>query len=57
MKDKISKKKVKTKLFDSIRKPLAPPSKVFGQNKPIEKALPSLRKVKYKKEIEVDKED
>ncbi len=57
MKDKISKKKVKTKLFDSIRKPLAPPSKVFGQNKPIEKALPSLRKVKYKIEIEVDKED
>ncbi len=57
MKRKISKNKAKTKLFDSIRKPLAPPSKVFGQNKPVEKALPSLRKVKYKKDIEVDKED
>jgi hypothetical protein len=57
MKQKIGKKKTKTQLFDSIRKPIAPPSKIFGENKPLEKALPSLRKVKYKKEIEVDKED
>lgn len=36
-------------VFDSIRKPTAPPSRQFGQEKPEEKAHPSQRKVKHKK--------
>ena len=36
-------------MFDSIRKPTAPPSQKFGDDKPEEKARPSLRKVKHKK--------
>lgn len=37
-------------VFDSIRKPTAPPSRKFGNNVPEEKLRPSLRKVKHKKE-------
>jgi hypothetical protein len=51
------KKKKSTKerpIFDSIRKPTAPPTKTMGQNKPEEKAHPSLRKVKHKKQDETD---
>ena len=36
-------------LFNSIRKPTAPPSQKIGKDKPIEKALPSGRKAKHKK--------
>ena len=36
-------------VFDSIRKPTAPPSRKFGSNVPEEKLRPSLRKVKHKK--------
>ena len=36
-------------VFDSIRKPTAPPSQKFGSEKPEEKARPSLRKAKHKK--------
>jgi len=36
-------------VFDSIRKPTAPPSRKFGNNMPEEKLRPSLRKVKHKK--------
>ena len=36
-------------IFDSIRKPTAPPSKTIGNNKPEEIAHPSLRKVKHKR--------
>jgi len=43
------KKKRERPVFDSIRKPIAPPSKKFGENKPEEKARPSLRKIKHKK--------
>jgi len=43
------KKKTEQPIFDSIRKPTAPPSKKFGQDKPEEKALPSQRKTKHKK--------
>lgn len=43
------KKKKEHEIFDSIRKPTAPPSKTIGQKKPLEKVLPSLRKVKHKK--------
>ena len=35
-------------IFDTIRKPLAPPSRVFGPAKPDERALPAHRKVKHK---------
>lgn len=43
------KKKPELPVFDSIRKPIAPPSKKFGNDKPEEKARPSQRKVKHKK--------
>lgn len=36
-------------IFDSIRKPTAPPSRKIGENKPDEKARPSRRKQKHKK--------
>ena len=48
------KKKVERPIFDSIRKPTAPPSKKFGENKPAEKSHPSLRKVKNKKLKEIE---
>jgi hypothetical protein len=43
------KKKPEQPIFDSIRKPTAPPSKKFGPDKPEEKARPSQRKTKHKK--------
>ena len=43
------KKKPELPIFDSIRKPTAPPSRKFGDNKPEEKIHPSQRKSKYKK--------
>jgi len=36
-------------VFDSIRKPTAPPSRKFGGDVPEEKLRPSLRKTKHKK--------
>jgi hypothetical protein len=36
-------------VFDSIRKPTAPPSRKIGAEKPAEKAMPSRRKTKHKK--------
>jgi hypothetical protein len=44
-----NKKKPEQPIFDSIRKPTAPPSKKFGENKPEVKARPSQRKTKHKK--------
>jgi len=41
-------------VFDSIRKPTAPPTQKFGGDKPPEKLLPSGRKSKHKKDPEVD---
>jgi hypothetical protein len=38
-------------VFDSIRKPTAPPAKKFGDDKPDEIARPSLRKTKHKKKV------
>ncbi len=35
-------------LFDTIRKPVAPPSRTLGPAKPDERALPSRRKAKHK---------
>ncbi len=43
------KKKPKRPVFDSIRKPAAPPGQKFGTDKPNEKANPARRKVKHKK--------
>ena len=37
-------------VFDSIRKPTAPPSKKMGGEQPEEKLRPSLRKIKHKKQ-------
>jgi len=36
-------------VFDSIRKPLAPPGHAFSQAKPDERARPSMRKAKHKR--------
>jgi hypothetical protein len=49
-----NKKKVKRPVFDSIRKPVAPPGHKIGDNKPEEKAHPARRKVKYKKIEELE---
>lgn len=43
------KKKAERPVFDSIRKPTAPPSQKFGKEKPEEKANPAQRKIKHKK--------
>jgi hypothetical protein len=52
-----AKKKIKRDerpVFDSIRKPTAPPSRKFGTNAPEEKLYPSLRKTKHKKKTETE---
>jgi hypothetical protein len=49
------KKKVEERpVFDSIRKPTAPPSQKFGGPRPDEKVLPSQRKAKHKKDPVAD---
>jgi len=48
------KKKVERPIFDSIRKPTAPPGQKIGQNKPEEKIHPSQRKIKHKKKTDLD---
>jgi hypothetical protein len=48
-------KKQERLIFDSIRKPVAPPTRKFGSNKSEEKAMPSLRKTKHKK-TQIDEE-
>ena len=40
-------------VFDSIRKPTAPPGRKFGSEKPEERVHPSLRKVKHKSKTKV----
>jgi hypothetical protein len=47
-------KKEKRAVFDSIRKPTAPPGKKIGTPKPEEKAHPARRKTKHKKPDSVD---
>jgi hypothetical protein len=42
-------------VFDSIRKPTAPPSQSFGGSRPEEKLRPSGRKAKHKKEPETER--
>ncbi|MEP6944651.1 MAG: hypothetical protein ABJA02_01955 [Acidobacteriota bacterium] len=51
---KSKKKKSDRPVFDSIRKPTAPPSVRIGTDRPDEKALPSLRKAKHKAKIETE---
>jgi hypothetical protein len=41
-------------VFDSIRKPTAPPSRKFGTEITQEKLRPSLRKAKHKQDPELD---
>ncbi len=48
------KKKTKRPIFDSIRKPTAPPSQKFGEDQPDEKIYPSRRKVKHKKKEDLE---
>lgn len=47
-----NRKKGDHRIFDSIRKPTAPPSRTFGEEKPEEKARPSGRKAKHKKKTD-----
>jgi hypothetical protein len=47
------KKKQKARpIFETIRKPTAPPTRKFGSEAPEEKRRPSLRKTKHKKSPE-----
>lgn len=46
--------KVERPVFDSIRKPTAPPSRKIDSEATSEKHLPSLRKVKHKKPPEIE---
>lgn len=48
------KKKKGKSLFDSIRKPVAPPSRKIGKSKPDEKVMPSQRKLKHKKQDQTE---
>ncbi len=48
------KKRLKRPVFDSLRKPTAPPSQQIGKAKPEEKARPSLRKVKHRKDEDLE---
>ncbi|HQX57250.1 MAG TPA: hypothetical protein PLP07_15100 [Pyrinomonadaceae bacterium] len=48
------KKKSETAVFDSIRKPVAPPSQKLGKEKPEIKIHPAERKVKYKRPVETE---
>lgn len=41
-------------VFDSIRKPVAPPSQKMGKEKPEEKIHPAGRKIKYKRKPEAE---
>jgi hypothetical protein len=50
-------KKDERPVFDSIRKPTAPPSRKMGVDKPEEKVHPSLRKVKHKGKVEAGTND
>ncbi len=49
MPSKKKKPKEKRPIFDSLRKPTAPPSQKFGSEKAEEKIHPAGRKVKHKK--------
>jgi len=46
---KLSKKLIERPLYDTIRKPLAPPGHPLSRAKPEERAHPAERKVKHKR--------
>jgi len=48
------KKRPDPKLFESIRKPTAPPTQKFGDEKPESKIHPARRKAKHKKKEHSD---
>ena len=48
------KKKLDRPVFDSIRKPVAPPGQKLGNDKAEEKIHPSQRKTKHKKKPETE---
>lgn len=48
------KKKEERPVFDSIRKPTAPPGHKFGGDKPEEKIHPAGRKIKHKRPKELE---
>lgn len=48
------KRRAERPVFDSIRKPTAPPGQKIGTDKPEEKAHPARRKVKHKKQENTD---
>jgi hypothetical protein len=48
------KKKRDQTIFESIRKPTAPPSKKMGEDKPEERVHPAARKTKHKKKPQPD---
>ncbi len=48
------KKKEERPIFDSIRKPTAPPGQKIGKDKPEEIIHPSQRKIKHKKKLDSD---
>ncbi|MGH9948289.1 MAG: hypothetical protein ACRD6X_13985 [Pyrinomonadaceae bacterium] len=47
-------KKKKSLIFDSIRKPVAPHSRLMGNDRPEEQIHPSQRKSKHKKKPEIE---
>jgi len=51
------KKKVARPVFDSIRKPVPPPSQRLGTEKREERIHPANRNAKHKKKIEAAEED
>ena len=53
MSDK-KKKNAERPVFDSIRKPVAPPTQKIGRDKPEEKIHPARRKTKHKKNEEME---
>jgi len=48
------KKKPARPVFDSIRKPIAPPSRKIGKRKPEEKIHPTNRNTKYKPQEDLE---
>lgn len=48
------KNKVERPVFDSIRKPVAPPSQKMGEEKPEAKIHPAGRGIKHKRKIEIE---
>jgi hypothetical protein len=54
VKPRRKKKPEERPVFESIRKPTAPPTQKFGGSRPEEKLRPSQRKAKHKKDPEAD---